>query len=158
MRRRPPRLMSRLLAHDPSLPLPLPPNGAHVPTSVDLDNTVTVTGAINPATQATNATVNGSSVDLSAAGYRDPRVLLVAGLGSRTDGSFTFSLEQSDDDSSYTALSPFSGSLAAVAAANTRRTASYVPTKRYVRAKSVSTAVTTGAIHHALVVLLPPSL
>lgn len=129
-----------------------------MPTSIDLDNTVTVGGAINAALQAANATVNGATVDLWAAGYRDPRVLLVAGLGTRTDGSFTFSLEQSDDDSTYSALSPYSGTLTAVAAANTIRRASYQPTKRYVRAKSVSTGVTAGAVHYALVVLVPPTL
>lgn len=129
-----------------------------MPTSIDLDNTITVTGAINPALQATNATVNGSSVDLWAPGYRDPRVLLVAGLGTRTDGSFTFSVEQSDDDSAYSALTPYSGSLAAVAATNTQRRASYQPTKRYVRAKSVSSGVTSGAVHYALMLLVPPNL
>lgn len=126
--------------------------------SIDIDAGITVTGPIGPVAQASNATVNGTSVDLWAAGYRDARVMLVAGLGSRTDGSFTFSLEQSDDDSSYTALSPYTGSLAAVAAANTKRTAAYQPTKRYVRAKSVSTAVTVGAVHYAIVLLLPPAL
>jgi len=126
--------------------------------AIDLDTGITVTGPINPALQASSATVNGAAVDLWAAGYRDPRVLLVAGLGTRTDGSFTFSLEQSDDDSTYVALTPYSGSLAAVAAADTRRTAAYQPTKRYVRAKSVSTAVTSGAVHHAHVLLVPPSL
>lgn len=129
-----------------------------MPVAIDLTNTVTVTGPIGPLNQGSNATVNGSSVDLWSLGYRDPRVLLIASVGTRTDGSFTFSLEQSDDDSSYSALSPYSGDLSAVAAANTTRTAAYTPTKRYVRAKSVSTGITTGAIQGARVLVVPPTL
>lgn len=123
-------------------------------TRRDVDGGIVVVRALGPVLEDNDDTNRSSTIDLHD--YPGYRVMLIAGLGSRTDGSFTFSVEQSDDDSTYTALAPSSGSVAAVAAADTVREAAYTPTKRYLQVKSVAASTTDGALHFAFVLLVPP--
>ena len=120
----------------------------------DVDASIVLIRAIGPVLEDNDDTNTSATVDLHD--YPGYRVMLIAGLGTRTDGSFTFSVEQSSDDSSYTALAPTSGSVAAVAAANTIREAGYQPSKRYLQVKSVAASTTDGAVHFALLLLVPP--
>ncbi len=127
-----------------------------MPVRADLPGVTVLTG-LAFGTTATSTTVNGTGVDLAP--YGGYRVMLIGTVGTRTDGTYTFSLEQSDDNSSFAALAPAAGSVAAVSASNTRRTAQYIPTKRYVRAVLVSATVTTGATGTgALIVAVAPAL
>lgn len=123
-------------------------------TRRDVDAPIVVVRALGPVLEDNDDTNVSSTIDLHD--YPGYRVMLIAGLGSWTDGSFTFSVEQSADDSTYVALAPSSGSVAAVAAANTVREAAYTPSKRYLQVKSVAASTTDGALHFALVLLIPP--
>lgn len=125
-----------------------------MPIRPDVDGGIVVLAALVPAVEDNDDTNVSTTIDLHD--YPGYRVMLIAGLGARTDGTFTFSVEQSSDDSSYTALSPASGSVAAVSAANTFREACYSPTKRYLQVKSVASSTTSGALQYAFVLLVPP--
>lgn len=121
----------------------------------DIDARVSVTKAIGPVSIATDTTTSSSAIDLSA--YPGWHVLLIGSSGTRTDGSYTFSVTESDTSGgSYSALAPFSGSVSAVAAANTTRTASYRPTKPFIKVNIASTGTTSGALLSAYVVVVPP--
>ncbi|HEX7277787.1 MAG TPA: hypothetical protein VF244_10475 [Acidimicrobiales bacterium] len=125
-----------------------------MPTRSALEGVSVQTGLATGSTTS-STTVNGTGVDLSA--FPGWRVMLVGFVGTRTDGTYTFSLEQSDDNSTFAAITPMAGSVAVVNASNTRRSASYTPTKRYVRAVLVSATVTSGATGTgALIVLVSP--
>jgi hypothetical protein len=125
-----------------------------MPVRTDVDNRITA--AIGPAltTFATNTTVKGAAIDL--AGVPGARVFGLAFTGARTDGTYTFTLQENDVDvdGSPTTLAIASGSLAAIAAATTVRKFSAVPTKRFVRLIVASTAVTTGAVAGGLLMVL----
>ncbi len=120
----------------------------------DVDVDVIVKQGVSDQTVATDTTKTSASIDMHD--YPGYRVLLVGYTGSRTDGSFTFAIQQSDDDSSYGALAALSGTMTATAAANTVKKASYVPTKRYVQTNCVSTGTTSGAVVGSKVFLIPP--
>lgn len=78
--------------------------------------------------------------------------------GARTDGTYTLLIEESDDNSTFTAVADDdlvkqdeSSSVApeaqtALAAANSTSKIGYIGAKRYVKASIVSTSVTNGAI------------
>ncbi len=123
----------------------------------DLPGITVLTGIVAGSTVA-SGTVNGTGIDLQS--YEPgSRVMLIAAIGTRTDGTFTYSLEQSDDDSTYVAVTALAGSMAAISASDTRRTATYVPTKRYIRAVKVAATVTSGSTGTgALLLVVSPSM
>lgn len=123
--------------------------------TVRLDAGVTATRAIGPMLEDNDDTNTSATIDLLTAPH-GARVLLLATVGTRTDGTFTFTLEQSDNDSDYTTVSPVTGSMAAISAANTQRTAGYQPSARYVRVKCVASATTDGALISATVLTIDP--
>lgn len=125
----------------------------------DLDARLTYNSSINPQAIASNTTVNGASSDLTAVAP-GCRVYVTASVGSRTDGTYTFTVQDSADNSSFADASVYSGSLAAISAANTNRTASFVPAvgRPYVRVKVTSTSVTTGGVVAANIFLAPPAM
>ena len=90
--------------------------------------------------QATVTGNNGSGVDL--AGYESASVLI--NVGARTTGTFVFTLEESDDDSTYAAMAAadVNGSLPTVSSAGTASQVYQVGLKR---AKRYVRAVATGA-------------
>ena len=122
----------------------------------DLDAQYSITRALGPVSIATDTNTLSAAIDMSAKpGWG---VLLIGSTGTRTDGTFTFSLHTSDATAgSYAAEAPFSGSVAAVSAANTTRTASYRPTKPFVKVNILSASTTSGALLSAYVVLVPPA-
>lgn len=102
----------------------------------------------------TNGTINGTGVDLSAAGVQT----VVFHFGAYTDGTHTPSVQESADNSSFTAVAAgdLDGTLSAVssgAGANTTQKVGYIGTKRYLRAVMVTSGATTGAASAAQVVL-----
>lgn len=123
---------------------------------IDVDSQYSITRALGPVSIATDTNTLSSAIDLTAKpGWK---VLLVGATGTRTDGTFTFSLHSSaTSGGSYAAETPFSGSLAAVSAANTARTAAFIPTKPFVKVNVLSASTTSGALITAFVILVPPT-
>lgn len=122
----------------------------------DIDARAVVTKVIGPAVIADDGDTLSSAVDLTA--YPGWRVLLIGALGTRTDGTFTFSVtEAATSGGEYTALTPVSGSVAAAATSDLVREASYIPTKPFIKVNVAAASTTSGAPVVAFVVLLPPS-
>ena len=106
--------------------------------------------ALPAATRTANAAVNGTSVDLGVFGNDFRTVMFVVQTGTVTDGSWVFTLQESYDNSAWTAVpaTRVQGSLPTVVAANddTVLEFGYVPSDRqYVRVVVTSTGSTTGA-------------
>lgn len=110
----------------------------------NLNDSVSAALTQNPTVK--NATVNGTGVDLK--GYET--ALAVVQFGTWTDGTHTPSLEESDDNSAFTAVAAadLEGSFTAVSAgggSNTIQQVGYKGRKRYVRVKMTIAGATTGA-------------
>lgn len=113
---------------------------------LDLHNGVAVSNALNTATIATNTTTVGNILDTKGFGS----VEFVLSLGTKTDGTYTFKIEESDNSdmssSNVAATNNVLGSLTGPTASNTNASVGYViGSKRYIRLSVVSTLVTTGA-------------
>lgn len=121
----------------------------------DVDAQFNIVKALGPVSIATDTNTESSAIDLSA--YPGWKVLLVVSSGTRTDGSYTASIRQSDTSGgSYAELAPRSGALTAIGAADTTRKASYVPTKPFIKVRIASTSTTSGALLTAFVFVIPP--
>ena len=112
----------------------------------DLKNNVLPVQSIAPAVR-TNGTVNGTGVDLFD--YGSAAILFEA--GAWTDGTHTPSVEESDDNSTFTAVSAgnLHGSFTALSGSgqqNAVQWVGYKGSKRYLRAKLVTGSATTGAL------------
>lgn len=115
------------------------------------ENISSVVG-IAPAANRT-ATTTGGTVDL--AGYRSAAVLVQFGVV--TDGTWTPSLEESDNDSDWSAVAAadIAGTFTATTSSNddTVQEVSYLGTNRYIRVVVTETvASSTGALFNAVVV------
>lgn len=122
----------------------------------DIDGIGSITKALGPVSIATNTNTLSASISLSA--YPGWRVMLIGASGTRTDGTYTFSVQQSaTSGGSYAAVTPLSGSVAAVSAADTTVTASFAPTLPFIKVNILSASTTTGALLTAFIVLLPPA-
>lgn len=113
--------------------------------------------ALPSASIATNTTTNGTTVDLGVFGNDFRTVLFVVHTATITDGSFAFSLEESDDATAWTAVPSdrVQGSLPTVVAVNDNVvfTFGYIPAGgQYVRCVVVSTSVTSGGVMGAVAV------
>lgn len=119
--------------------------------SRDIHNEFSTVSTIVPQASIT-ATTTGTTVDLS--GYRAAAVVLH--VGTLTDGTFTPTVEESDDDSSWStvAAADLSGSFAAITTANDVATheVSYLGSKRYIRLLMTETVASAGAFFSAVVV------
>lgn len=108
------------------------------------------------ATIATNTTTSGTACDLNGTGTdeRFRSAMLMLRTTGVTDGSYLLSLEDSPDNSSWTAVaSPdVQGTVAAIttAGANSTFCLGYVGAQRYVRCKIVSSATTSGGVFSAM--------
>lgn len=122
----------------------------------DIDGIFNITRAIGPVSIATSTDTLSAAIDLT--NFPGWKVLLVAATGTYTDGSYTVTLQQSDTSGgSYADITPFSGSTAAISAANTLKTSAYQPTKLFLKVNVHSTGVTSGALVSASVILVPPT-
>lgn len=117
--------------------------------------TASVVQSLVPA--ARTASADGAGVDL--AGFE--RALVVVSSGTITDGTHTIEVQESDDNSSFSAVADadLEGTEPAIAAANddTVWELGYVGTKRYIRAVVTVAGATTGGVYGAQVVRLGPS-
>ncbi len=114
-----------------------------MPTNRDINKNVAVSSTLSP--NIVTTTTEGATVDL--AGFL--AAMFVAHIGTITDGTYAFDLEESDDDSTWgnIAAGDLSGSFAnATSAADDRvQEVGYLGTKRYVRCNvTVSGSPSTG--------------
>lgn len=112
---------------------------------------------IVPLLRAANATVNGTGVDMQGTGnfFRTAMLLVIA--GAITDGTHTFKLQESDDNSTFTdvAAADLQGTLTAVTTANQNsvQRQSYVGSKRYLRGVVTTASATTGGNAAAVILM-----
>jgi len=116
-------------------------------TTQDLKSNIDIAASLAPA--ARTATASGTGVDLR--GYESAVAAFV--VGTVTDGAHTPSVEESDDNSAFTAVAAADllGTLAALAS-NTVQRVGYRGGKRYIRAKVTASGATTGAVDAAVVI------
>ncbi len=119
----------------------------------DIVNNLGPAAALAPA--ARTASANGSGIDLR--GFGSAMVLFQA--GAITDGTHTPSVEESDDNVTFSAVSgaDLEGTLAAMSA-NTVQKVGYRGGKRYIRAVMAVTGATTGGLTAATVVRGHPAI
>lgn len=96
----------------------------------DLKNAIDIEQHIAPAAYTATQTP-GSGVDLT--GFEEATVVL--DVGAVTDGSFTIEVQESDDDSTYTAVADadLGGTEPSSLTANTVTTLAYYGNARYIR-------------------------
>lgn len=113
---------------------------------MDMKQSNDIVNSLTPA--ARTASANGSGVDLS--GFHSANVAFV--VGTITDGTHTPSVEESDDNSTFTAVAAANliGTLAALASSTNQRVG-YKGTKRYVRAVTTVSGATTGGVYAGVV-------
>ena len=117
-----------------------------MPINQDLDNRTRTFISLAPVSVTSNTTRNGTGIDLKDA----VSIMFTFFGGSVTDGAYTFHVEESDDDTTYTDVDSgrYTSSYTALSASNLIQQVGVVPTKQYVRAVMVSTGTTSGA--HAI--------
>jgi hypothetical protein len=121
----------------------------------DIDAVFHIVKALGPVSIATDTDTDSSAIDISA--YPGWKVLLIAAVGTRTDGTFTPVMREcATTAGTYADLAAFSGSVSAISAADTTRTAAYRPTKPFLKVRITSASTTSGALCSAFVVLVPP--
>jgi len=115
--------------------------------SRDLVNNISVAQTLAPA--ARTASANGTGVDLQ--GYESAAVVIAA--GTITDGTHTIEIQESDDNSTFTAVADadLQGSEPTVAS-NTVYEVGYLGSKRYIRAITTVSGATSGGVYGAVVV------
>jgi hypothetical protein len=100
------------------------------------------------ATISTNATTTGATVDLAQSPGGDWRTCLwLVFVGTRTDGTLTLKVQESDDDSSYTDVTntnAVQGPSGTITTTGGSAEIGYTGSKRYCRLAIVSTGMTTG--------------
>jgi hypothetical protein len=114
----------------------------------EMKSELAMTQSLTPA--ARTASANGAGVDLANCG----RNMIVVAAGAVTDGTHTPAVQESDDNSSFTAVAAadLAGSLVAITANSVQRVG-YLGAKRYVRvAVTVTGSPSTGGIYYAAVV------
>lgn len=114
---------------------------------MDIKQTTDVQNSLTPA--ARTATANGSGVDLAS--FSSVEIAFV--VGTITDGTHTPSVQESDDNSTFTnvAAADLIGTLAALASSTNQRVG-YKGIKRYIRAVTTVSGATTGGVYAAVVV------
>jgi hypothetical protein len=106
-----------------------------------------------------NGVRSGSVIDLGVNGNDFRDVLVVPYTGAITDGTHTFTVQESDDGVTFTAVAAgqILGTAAAIAAADDFRGEDLdfgvIPQKQYLRLQVTSTGVTSGGTIGASVVL-----
>lgn len=104
----------------------------------------------------TNGTVNGTGVDLNENKDASRSAMLVIHTGTISDGSHTVTLQESDDNSTFTnvAASDLQGSNPTITATDDDKVyeVGYVGSKRYLRASVTTSGATTGGTFGATIV------
>lgn len=114
---------------------------------LDQKNQIDAVSTLAPA--ARTASANGTGVDLQ--GFEAATMIIV--VGAITDGNHAVTIEESDDNTTFTAVaaSNLIGSLVNLVA-NTNQRIGYKGTKRYIRAVTTVSGATTGGVYGALVI------
>ncbi|MEM9566293.1 MAG: hypothetical protein AAGA93_26975 [Actinomycetota bacterium] len=116
----------------------------------DIANNIGIVPSIDP--QAHTASANGAGVDL--ADFGSAAVVVVA--GAITDGTHTITVEESDDNSAFTAVAAedLDGTYTVIDSDDdgTVQKVGYQGTKRFIRAVTTVAGVTTGGIYGVHVV------
>lgn len=117
----------------------------------DISKDITVEQSLAPAARTADA--NGTGVDL--ANFDGATVVVDA--GAWTDGAHTFTVEESDDDSTYSAVADADlvGTEPVIDAADEDEQVylvGYIGTKRYIRVAVAVASATTGAVYGASVI------
>lgn len=114
---------------------------------MDIKQTQDVQNSLTPA--ARTASANGSGVDL--ANFASATVAFV--VGTITDGTHTPSVEESDDNITYTAVAAANliGTLAALATGVNQRVG-YRGSKRHIRTATTVAGATTGGVYAGVVI------
>ena len=119
----------------------------------DIKNSLDVLGSLAPASRTTTA--NGTGVDL--ANYDAACVVINAGTAGGTTPSFTFEVQESDDNSTFTAVAnaDLDGTEPVVTTANddTIYTIGYHGIKRYIRVAITAASGTTPTLLSSAVVI-----
>ena len=118
----------------------------------DLKNNLQTVTSLAPV--ARNASANGAGVDLQ--GFDAAMISFV--VGAITDGTHVPSIEESSDNSAFTAVAAIDliGTLGNLAA-STNQSIGYRGSRRYIRAVSTVSGATTGGIYAAAVLRSRPS-
>lgn len=118
----------------------------------DISKNLLAAISIDPQTISTNTTTNGDGVDLRD---YDAAMVVFFSNDAITDGTFALSVEESDDDSTYSAVdsSQIIGTLTDMDSdTESIQQVGYIGDKRYIRAVITSTGVSSGGILGANVV------
>lgn len=120
--------------------------------SKDLYNNIGVKESLAPASRT--AAVNGTGVDLK--GYESAVVVIERGAAGGTSPSFTFEVQESDDDSTYAAVAAadLQGTEPVVTAAGAPVKIGYLGSKRYIRAAITAATGTSPTLLCAASVVL----
>jgi len=109
----------------------------------------------------TNGTVNGATVDRTPSGNPYEQVTFIVVTATVTDGTHTFSFEDSNDGTTWTAIPAAQrrGAIPVPGAGNNNLVyeVGLDSAKRYVRCNVVSAGTTTGGNFLAVAVLADPS-
>lgn len=119
---------------------------------------VTARASLHP--QARTATANGSSVDRNVGADMHRTAMVVVHTGTMTDGTHTISVEDSPDDTTFTAVADqyLQGTEPAIVAADDNKLffVGYIGEKRYLRVVTTVASATTGGIYGAAILLGEP--
>jgi len=118
--------------------------------SRDLVNSISVAQTLAPGTRTANE--NGAGVDLQ--GYES--AVVVVETGTITDGTHTIEIQESDDNSTFTAVADadLQGSEPVIGAADDNKVyeIGYLGNKRYIRVSVTVAGTTTGGVYGAAVI------
>lgn len=124
----------------------------------DAYNNLLVKNTLTPA--ARTASANGTTVDRAEDSSMFQDALVVITVGTVTDGTHTFEVQHSDDNSSWAAVADadLQGAEPAVTSSTdeTVYEIGYKGVKRYLRAATTVASATTGGLYGAQVVLSNP--
>ncbi|MFC5217328.1 hypothetical protein [Streptomyces coerulescens] len=124
----------------------------------DAYSNLLVKNTLTPA--ARTATVNGTTVDRAEDSSHFQDALVVIPVGTVTDGTHTFAVQESDDNSSWAAVADadLQGTEPAVTSSTdeTVYEIGYKGKKRYLRVAVTVASATTGGVYGAHIVLANP--
>lgn len=119
---------------------------------------VTARASINPA--AHTATVTGTGVDRNVGADMHRTAMVVVHTGVITDGTHTIEVQDSDDDTTFTAVADqfLQGTEPEIGLADDNKLyfIGYIGVRRYLRVVSTVATATTGGIYGALIALGEP--
>ncbi|ASU81508.1 hypothetical protein CDO52_00750 [Nocardiopsis gilva YIM 90087] len=118
----------------------------------------TARATINPAAHTSTAT--GSSVDRNVGDDMHRTAMVVVHTGTITDGTHTIEVQDSDDDSTFTAVADafLQGTEPEIGTADDDKLfyVGYIGVRRYLRVVSTVAGATTGGIYGASILLGEP--